>query len=180
MNKISTRFDFCPVTTFLACFDIKLNSKFNDKNSNFNSKHISINSNYSNFISLNLILTGKSEKPVYLNIHNDKVEILPADEIWGQTVWYADEWIRKKHQDPQVKIAAIGVSGENMVRYACVVNDLHRAAGRSGVGAVMGSKNLKAICTRGTVGVQTEMQSNSWMLSSKRTMSFMIVVTDVD
>ena len=103
-----------------------------------------------------LILTGKSEKPVYLNIHNDKVEILPADEIWGQTVWYADEWIRKKHQDPQVKIAAIGVSGENMVRYACVVNDLHRAAGRSGVGAVMGSKNLKAICTRGTVGVQTE------------------------
>ena len=103
-----------------------------------------------------LILTGKSEKPVYLNIHNDKVEILPADEIWGQTVWYADEWIRKKQQDPQVKIAAIGVSGENLVRYACVVNDLHRAAGRSGVGAVMGSKNLKAICTRGTVGVQTE------------------------
>jgi aldehyde:ferredoxin oxidoreductase len=103
-----------------------------------------------------LILTGKSEKPVYLNIHNDKVEILPADEIWGQTVWYADEWIRKKHQDPQVKIAAIGVSGENLVRYACVVNDLHRAAGRSGVGAVMGSKNLKAICTRGTVGVQNE------------------------
>ncbi len=103
-----------------------------------------------------LILTGKSEKPVYLNINNDKVEILPADEIWGQTVWFADEWIRKKQQDPQVKIAAIGVSGEQLVRYACVVNDLHRAAGRSGVGAVMGSKNLKAICARGTVGVTQE------------------------
>jgi aldehyde:ferredoxin oxidoreductase len=101
-----------------------------------------------------LILTGKSEHPVYLNIRDDKVEILPADEIWGQTVWFADEWIRKKQQDPQVKIAAIGVSGENLVRYACVVNDLHRAAGRSGVGAVMGSKNLKAICARGTVGVK--------------------------
>jgi aldehyde:ferredoxin oxidoreductase len=103
-----------------------------------------------------LILTGKSEHPVYLNIRDDNVEILPADEIWGQTVWFADEWIRKKQQDPQVKIAAIGVSGENLVRYACVVNDLHRAAGRSGVGAVMGSKNLKAICARGTVGVKDD------------------------
>ncbi len=103
-----------------------------------------------------LILTGKSKKPVYLNIRDDKVELLPAKEIWGQSVWYADEWIRKQQQDPQVKIAAIGVSGENLVRYACVVNDLHRAAGRSGVGAVMGSKNLKAICARGTVGVKDD------------------------
>ena len=100
-----------------------------------------------------LIVKGRSAKPVYLSIFDDKVEILPADEIWGQSVWYADEWIRKQHQDPQIKIAAIGVSGENKVRFACVVNDLHRAAGRSGVGAVMGSKNLKAICARGTVGV---------------------------
>ena len=103
-----------------------------------------------------LIVKGRSEKPVYLSIRDDKVEILPADEIWGQSVWYADEWIRKKQQDPQIKIAAIGVSGENNVRFACVVNDLHRAAGRSGVGAVMGSKNLKAICARGTVGVTGE------------------------
>ncbi len=103
-----------------------------------------------------VILTGRSKNPVYLNIRDDKVELLPADEIWGQTVWFADEWIRKKQQDPQVKIAAIGVAGEQMVRYACVVNDLHRAAGRSGVGAVMGSKNLKAICARGTVGVRSE------------------------
>lgn len=100
-----------------------------------------------------LIVKGKSPHPVYLNIRDDHAELLPADEIWGQSVWYADEWIRKKHQDPQVKIAAIGVSGEQGVRFACVVNDLHRAAGRSGVGAVMGSKNLKAICARGTVGV---------------------------
>ena len=101
-----------------------------------------------------LILKGRSERPVYLNIRDDHVEILSADEIWGQTVWYADEWLRKKHQEPQMKVAAIGVSGENKVRFACVVNDLHRAAGRSGVGAVMGSKNLKAICARGTVGVK--------------------------
>ncbi len=101
-----------------------------------------------------LIIKGQSKSPVYLNIRDHKAELLPADEIWGQSVWYADEWIRKKHQDPQVRIAAIGEAGENLARFACVVNDLHRAAGRSGVGAVMGSKNLKAICVRGTVGLK--------------------------
>ncbi len=103
-----------------------------------------------------LIIRGRSETPVYLNIRDDKVEILPADEIWGKTVWYTDEWLHTKHQDPQIKVAAIGVSGENHVRFACVVNDLHRAAGRSGVGAVMGSKNLKAIAARGTIGVRDD------------------------
>ncbi|MGI9414068.1 MAG: aldehyde ferredoxin oxidoreductase family protein, partial [Hyphomicrobiales bacterium] len=62
----------------------------------------------------------------------------------------------KERQEPQVKVAAIGVAGEQGVMYACVVNDLHRAAGRSGVGAVMGSKNLKAIAARGTVGVSVD------------------------
>ncbi|NKB77451.1 MAG: aldehyde ferredoxin oxidoreductase [Gammaproteobacteria bacterium] len=101
-----------------------------------------------------LIIKGKSEKPLYLSITDDKAELLCAADIWGKTVWEADEWIRKKEQDPQVKIAGIGVSGEQGVKYACVVNDLHRAAGRSGVGAVMGSKNLKAISVRGTVGLK--------------------------
>ncbi len=100
-----------------------------------------------------LIIKGRSTSPVYLNIRDDHAELLPADEIWGRSVWHADEWIRRRHQDLQVKVAAIGVSGERGVRFACVVNDLHRAAGRSGVGAVMGSKNLKAICARGTKGV---------------------------
>ena len=100
-----------------------------------------------------LIIKGRAKKPVYLSIHNDKIELLPADEIWGQTVWQTDEWVRKQHHDPQLKVAAIGVAGEAGVKYACVVNDLHRAAGRSGVGAVMGSKNLKAIAARGSVGV---------------------------
>ena len=101
-----------------------------------------------------LIVHGKADKPVYLNIHDDEVEILPADEIWGTTVWHTEEWLKAKHQQPQMKVASIGVAGENLVRYACVVNDLHRAAGRSGVGAVMGSKNLKAVAARGTKGVK--------------------------
>ena len=101
-----------------------------------------------------LIIKGRSDTPVYLSIHDDEVALLPADAIWGQSVWQADGWIRKQRQDPQVKVAAIGVAGERGVKYACVVNDLHRAAGRSGVGAVMGSKNLKAIAAHGSVGVK--------------------------
>ncbi len=101
-----------------------------------------------------LILTGKSPEPVYLNISDDTVEILPADELWGKTVWQTEAWIKTKHQNPQMKVASIGKAGEAGVRYACVVNDLHRAAGRSGVGAVMGSKNVKAIGAHGTKGVK--------------------------
>lgn len=101
-----------------------------------------------------LIVEGKSKKPVYLHIVDDTVEILPADEIWGGTVWNTEEVIKAKHQNPLLKVASIGVSGERGVRYACVVNDLHRAAGRSGVGAVMGSKNLKAVAVHGTKGVR--------------------------
>ena len=100
-----------------------------------------------------LIIEGQSDQPVYLLIENDTVKLLPADEYWGNTVWHTEEAIKQKHQDPQIKVASIGVAGEQGVKYACIVNDLHRAAGRSGVGAVMGSKNLKAIAVRGTVGV---------------------------
>ena len=100
-----------------------------------------------------LILEGKSPTPVYLMIQDDKVELLPAEQYWGTTVWHTEESIKEQHGDPQIKVASIGVAGEQGVRYACVVNDLHRAAGRSGVGAVMGSKNLKAVAARGTVGV---------------------------
>ena len=100
-----------------------------------------------------LILQGRSASPVYLLIQDDKVQILPADPYWGKTVWHTEEAIKEAHQDPQIKVASIGVAGEQGVKYACVVNDLHRAAGRSGVGAVMGSKNLKAVAVRGTQGV---------------------------
>jgi aldehyde:ferredoxin oxidoreductase len=103
-----------------------------------------------------LILEGRSPEPVYLHIVDDKVEILPAGDLWGTTVWHTEEWIKAHHQNPLLKVASIGVAGEKGVRYACIVNDLHRAAGRSGVGAVMGSKNLKAIAVHGTVGVSVK------------------------
>jgi len=100
-----------------------------------------------------IILEGKSPTPVYISINDDKAEILPANEIWGKSVWEADEWLHTKHQDPQLRCAVIGVPGEKGVLYASIINDLHRAAGRSGVGTVMGSKNVKAIAMRGSKGV---------------------------
>ena len=100
-----------------------------------------------------VIFQGKSPKPVYLCISDDTVELKDASHLWGKTVWETEELIKKTHQDPLTRISSIGAAGENQVLFAAVVNDLHRAAGRSGVGAVMGSKNLKAIAVRGTKGV---------------------------
>lgn len=100
-----------------------------------------------------VIFEGKSASPVYLYVENEQASLLSADEIWGKSVWEADEILHKKHQDPQLRIAAVGRSAEAGCLYAAVVNDLHRAAGRSGVGTVMASKNLKALAVRGTRGV---------------------------
>ena len=99
-----------------------------------------------------VIFEGKSKKPVYLYINDDEVMLLPASDLWGKSVWETEPAIKAKHQDPQIRVTSIGRAGENGVLYAGIINDLHRAAGRSGVGAVMGSKNLKAIAVRGTKG----------------------------
>ncbi len=102
-----------------------------------------------------IILEGRSPEPVYLSIRDETAELLPAGGfVWGKSVWETDAALKARHQEPQLRIAAIGAAGENLVRYACIVNDLDRAPGRSGVGAVMGSKNLKAIAVRGTRGVR--------------------------
>ena len=100
-----------------------------------------------------IIFEGKSAKPVYLYVNDDTAELRDAGHLWGTTVWHTEEQLKKDHQDPLLRISSIGGAGENQVLFAAVVNDLHRAAGRSGVGAVMGSKNLKAIAVRGTKGV---------------------------
>ncbi|WP_119353912.1 aldehyde ferredoxin oxidoreductase family protein [Azohydromonas sediminis] len=100
-----------------------------------------------------IIFEGKSAKPVYLYVEDDTAELRDAGHLWGKSVWETEETLKKQHQDPLLRISSIGLAGENQVLFAAVVNDLHRAAGRSGVGAVMGSKNLKAIAVRGTKGV---------------------------
>ena len=100
-----------------------------------------------------IIIEGRSAKPVYLSIVDDRAELRDAAHLWGTTVWHTEATLKNELQDPQTRVSSIGRAGENGVLFAGVVNDLHRAAGRSGVGAVAGSKNLKAIAVRGTIGV---------------------------
>lgn len=101
-----------------------------------------------------LIIEGKSPKPCYLFINDDQVEIRDAAHYWGKGVNDTEDGLRSELGIPALRIASIGPAGENLVRFACIMNDKHRAAGRSGVGTVMGSKNLKAIAVRGTGGVE--------------------------
>ncbi|AKL96409.1 tungsten-containing aldehyde ferredoxin oxidoreductase Aor [Clostridium aceticum] len=102
-----------------------------------------------------IIIEGKAESPVYINIVDDKVEIKDAVHLWGKVVSETTEVLQKEHGE-KVKVATIGPAGENLSLMAAIMNDRDRAAGRSGVGAVMGSKNLKAITVKGngTVGVR--------------------------
>jgi aldehyde:ferredoxin oxidoreductase len=114
-----------------------------------------------------VIFEGKSPKPVFLYISDDVAELRDASHLWGQTVWKTEETLKTQLQDPLVRVSCIGQAGENQVLYAAVVNDLHRAAGRSGVGAVMGSKNLKAIAVRGTKGVGNIRDPKAFMQVTK-------------
>jgi aldehyde:ferredoxin oxidoreductase len=114
-----------------------------------------------------VIFEGKSAKPVYLYINDDTVELRDAGRLWGQSVWKTEEMLKSSLQDPLLRVSCIGKAGESGVLYAAVVNDLHRAAGRSGVGTVMGSKNLKAIAVRGTKGVGNVKNPKAFMAAAK-------------
>ena len=96
-----------------------------------------------------LVITGRAESPGYLFISDDTIEIRPAAEYWGQGSITAEKKLKTDLGD-DFQIITIGPAGENQVRYACISHDFGRQAGRTGVGAVMGSKNLKAIAVKGT------------------------------
>lgn len=114
-----------------------------------------------------IIFEGKSPKPVYLLVRDDEVTLEDASDLWGHTVWHTEENLKARHQDPLMRVSSIGRSAEQGCLYAAVVNDLHRAAGRSGVGTVMASKNLKAIAVRGTKGVGTVRDPKAFMTATK-------------
>lgn len=95
-----------------------------------------------------IVFEGKADSPVYINIADDKVEICDAGHLWGKVVSETTHELEDVHGE-KVRVACIGPAGENLSKIACIMNDLGRAAGRSGVGAVMGSKNLKAIVVKG-------------------------------
>ncbi len=96
------------------------------------------------------IIEGKASKPVYLWVNEDQVEIRPAEHVWGKDVHETTD-ILLEETDSKAKVACIGPAGENLALMAAIMNDKHRAAARSGVGAVMGSKNLKAVVCQGKV-----------------------------
>ena len=100
-----------------------------------------------------LVIKGKAEKPVYIWIHNQAIEIRDASNLWGKTTTETQWAIRKELKDEEIKSMVIGPAGENLVRFANVMTGIKNSGGRSGMGAVMGSKNLKAVAVRGTMDV---------------------------
>ena len=110
-----------------------------------------------------IIFEGKSKKPVYLLVQDDQAELRDASNLWGKTAWETDDIIHATHQDPQMRVACVGRTAENGCLYAAVMNDKHRAAGRSGVGTVMASKNLKAVAVRGTRGIENVDDAKAFM-----------------
>jgi aldehyde:ferredoxin oxidoreductase len=97
-----------------------------------------------------IIIKGKAEKPVYLWVDDDSIQLVDASSLMGKSPGETEDAIREELGDFYIRVAAIGIAGEKLSRIACIINDKTRAAGRTGLGAVMGSKNLKAIAMRGT------------------------------
>lgn len=102
-----------------------------------------------------IVFTGKSPKPVYLWVHDGEAELKDASHLWGKITMDCEKKIRQELGDPKIEIAQVGPSGEKMARFAAIMNMSNRANGRTGMGAVMGSKNLKAIAVRGHQKVKT-------------------------
>jgi aldehyde:ferredoxin oxidoreductase len=111
-----------------------------------------------------ILITGKSDSPVCLYINNDKVEIKDAKKLWGKDTHETPQLIEQQLDDPLVKVVCIGPAGENMVTFANMSTEFYRAFGRLGGGAVMGSKNLKAVAIRGTNEVKVADLDAYWKL----------------
>ncbi len=101
-----------------------------------------------------IVVEGKAEKPVYLFIDNEAVELKDAGNVWGKDTRQTQEVIRQELGDPDIRVVCIGPAGEKLVRYAMVTSGIDDTGGKTGLGAVMGSKNLKAIAVRGTRGIK--------------------------
>ena len=97
-----------------------------------------------------IVVRGRSPRPVYLWLHDGQAELRPAEHLWGKTTSQVDDLLKAELRDDKVEIAQCGPAGEKLVRLAAIINMANRANGRTGLGAVMGSKNLKAVVVRGT------------------------------
>jgi aldehyde:ferredoxin oxidoreductase len=118
-----------------------------------------------------IVVHGRADRPVYVSIADDQVELRDAEHLWGKETGEVEDTLRQAHGDRLLRVAQTGIAGENAVRYALIVNDLNEVAGRTGLGAVMASKRLKAIAVRGTrkvpVADNTPIQQTSrWVIDT--------------
>jgi aldehyde:ferredoxin oxidoreductase len=128
-----------------------------------------------------VIIKGKTDRPVYLWIDDDKAELRDATHLWGKTVPETDDLLKEELGDRNIQVACIGPGGENLVRFAAIINNRVRAAGWGGAGAVAGSKKLKAIAVQGTRGVRVarpaEFEQACWAAQEKFRRTFRLLET---
>ncbi len=118
-----------------------------------------------------LIFKGKAESPVYVYIHDDKVEILDASEVWGKDIHTTVKHFQDKYGERDLSVIAIGQGGENLSRFACWVNEDDRASGRGGTGCVGGSKNLKAIVIKAEKAMPKAKDREAWKAAHSRALA---------
>jgi len=111
-----------------------------------------------------IIIRGKATEPKYISVINGKCGIHDAHFLWGMDIGVVDETLKKKYKG--ARIACIGPAGENLVKFSCIMNDVNRAAGRPGFGAVMGSKNLKAVVLKG--GIEKQIYDEKMLLDVRK------------
>ncbi len=116
-----------------------------------------------------LVVEGRADGPVYLQIDDGRVQICDATHLWGRDTAEVQDRIRKDMDDDRVRVVQCGRAGENLVRYACIVNDLTHFCGRTGMGAVMGAKRLRAIAVRGTREIPVH--DREWVTEFARSMN---------
>jgi aldehyde:ferredoxin oxidoreductase len=100
-----------------------------------------------------IIVKGKAKHPAYVFVNDGQAQVKDAGRLWGKDTHETEKLVKEELEDKDVKVASIGPAGENLVKYSCITNDFYRQSGRGGAGAIMGSKNLKAVAVRGTQGV---------------------------
>lgn len=118
-----------------------------------------------------LIFTGKADRPVYAYVHDGEVELLDASEVWGKGIHETIAFFKQRYGEKDVSVMSIGQAGENLVRYACWVNENDRAAGRGGTGAVGGSKHLKAIVIKATKKMPKAVDIEAWKPAHRRALA---------
>jgi aldehyde:ferredoxin oxidoreductase len=123
-----------------------------------------------------LVIRGRASAPVFLSIMNGEAGLHPAGHLWGKTTAETEALLHEELGDHKIRVAGIGPAGENLVRFAAIMHDVNRAAGRAGLGAVMGSKNLKAIVVRGKYPVNLAdkarvMEVSRWLAENYKVLS---------